>query len=232
MLSKNLRSIFCVHAGWQYSLIEHTANLCRKAWEKCQELIIRRKDWQQRPSEIFVMVQKRRLCLLADLERTSGESCVTVSQYVTTGGVIVRGAPFMKSSWRSFKQISRCNSPHPAIICSPASVVSHFMFRKRLKIDVRYRRCPRNTRAGKCEDLDHRIRFRKFLQAFDKFGQITWVLNCYSYSDHRGDSELYGALERGWSEASTIQNVVDSGTPSCSWYSTPYQDSWLSHFSG
>mmetsp|Transcript_27288 Transcript_27288/g.37599 ORF Transcript_27288/g.37599 Transcript_27288/m.37599 type:complete len:245 (-) Transcript_27288:1545-2279(-) len=69
-------------------------------------------------------LQNRRLCLLADLLSTSGDSAVTVSQYVTTGSEMVMGAPFMKSSCRSCRQISRCSSPQPAMMCSPASVTS------------------------------------------------------------------------------------------------------------
>ena len=34
-------------------------------------------------------------------------------------------APPMKSSWRSFRQISRCSSPAPAIMCSPVSSMVH-----------------------------------------------------------------------------------------------------------
>lgn len=30
------------------------------------------------------------------------------------------------SFYKSFKQISTCNSPHPAIICSPDSEVEHY----------------------------------------------------------------------------------------------------------
>merc|ERR1711915_960773 len=48
----------------------------------------------------------------------------TVSLYDTTG------SDTMKSHWayssrRSFRQISTCNSPHPAMTCSPLSSVVH-----------------------------------------------------------------------------------------------------------
>mmetsp|Transcript_17134 Transcript_17134/g.24261 ORF Transcript_17134/g.24261 Transcript_17134/m.24261 type:complete len:252 (-) Transcript_17134:229-984(-) len=65
----------------------------------------------------------KRLCLLADLDRhMRSDSCCTVSQYDTTGWEISMGAPPMKSSWRSFKQISKCSSPAPATTCSPLLV--------------------------------------------------------------------------------------------------------------
>mmetsp|Transcript_4725 Transcript_4725/g.10635 ORF Transcript_4725/g.10635 Transcript_4725/m.10635 type:complete len:207 (+) Transcript_4725:95-715(+) len=64
----------------------------------------------------------RRLCLLGDLDMTSwSDSAVTVSRKDTTGSEMTMGAPFMKSSWRSFKQISRWSSPAPAMMFSPDS---------------------------------------------------------------------------------------------------------------
>jgi len=61
---------------------------------------------------------------LGDLEQiVCADSAVTVSQKDTTGSEITTGAPFMKSSRRSLMQISKCNSPAPAIICSPVFAV-------------------------------------------------------------------------------------------------------------
>ena len=55
------------------------------------------------------------LCLLGDLDMTMwSDIWLTVSLKDTTGSEILISAPPMKSSCRSFKQISRCNSPAPA----------------------------------------------------------------------------------------------------------------------
>merc|ERR1719424_299770 len=71
-------------------------------------------------------LQKRRLCLLGDLESTvRDDSALTVSRYETTGSEMVMGAPFMKSSCRSLRQISMCSSPQPAMMCSPDSSMEH-----------------------------------------------------------------------------------------------------------
>mmetsp|Transcript_18273 Transcript_18273/g.35907 ORF Transcript_18273/g.35907 Transcript_18273/m.35907 type:complete len:220 (-) Transcript_18273:128-787(-) len=76
------------------------------------------------PSGIGIALQKRRLCLFTDLDKqTMEDSSVTVSRYETTGSEILMGAPPMKSSARSLRQISRCNSPAPATMCSPDSSV-------------------------------------------------------------------------------------------------------------
>merc|ERR1719471_499330 len=48
------------------------------------------------------------------------------SQYETTGSETVKPAPRMYSSFKSFKQISKCNSPAPAIMCSPVFPVNVF----------------------------------------------------------------------------------------------------------
>mmetsp|Transcript_4935 Transcript_4935/g.15937 ORF Transcript_4935/g.15937 Transcript_4935/m.15937 type:complete len:272 (-) Transcript_4935:1259-2074(-) len=62
----------------------------------------------------------RRLCLLGDLERHICEdSEMTVSEKDTTGSEMRSGAPPIKSSCRSLRQISRCSSPAPATMCSP-----------------------------------------------------------------------------------------------------------------
>merc|ERR1719395_166005 len=61
-----------------------------------------------------------RLCLLGDLAMTvRDDSSVHVSRYETTGSEMTMGAPFMKSSCRSLRQISMCSSPQPAMMCSP-----------------------------------------------------------------------------------------------------------------
>src|SRR3954447_20225130 len=48
--------------------------------------------------------------------------CPTVSRYGTTGSPILRGTPAWSSS-KSFRQISKCNSPAPATMCSPDSEI-------------------------------------------------------------------------------------------------------------
>ena len=65
--------------------------------------------------------------MLGDLESTvRDDSALTVSRYETTGSEIVMGAPFMKSSVRSLRQISMCSSPQPAMMCSPDSSIEHW----------------------------------------------------------------------------------------------------------
>merc|ERR1719451_79830 len=66
------------------------------------------------------------LCLLGDLDITvRSERSETVSRKDTTGSEILMGAPPMKSSWRSLRQISRWSSPAPAMMCSPVSSMEH-----------------------------------------------------------------------------------------------------------
>mmetsp|Transcript_8670 Transcript_8670/g.1202 ORF Transcript_8670/g.1202 Transcript_8670/m.1202 type:complete len:159 (+) Transcript_8670:757-1233(+) len=66
----------------------------------------------------------RRLCLLADFDSTVCEEAWMVSLYVTIGSVLIIGTPAY-TSCKSYIQISICNSPEPAIICSPVSSVVH-----------------------------------------------------------------------------------------------------------
>merc|ERR1711935_68317 len=74
-----------------------------------------------RPSGKGWAFMYRRLCLLGDLDRhMTDDSSVTVSRYDTTGSDLTMGTQAWSSS-RSFKQISKCNSPAPAIMCSPDS---------------------------------------------------------------------------------------------------------------
>ena len=55
------------------------------------------------------------LCLFGDLDMTMWSDMVlTVSLKDTTGSEILISAPPMKSSCKSFRQISRCSSPAPA----------------------------------------------------------------------------------------------------------------------
>ena len=55
------------------------------------------------------------LCLFGDLDMTMWSDIVlTVSLKDTTGSEILISAPPMKSSCKSFRQISRCSSPAPA----------------------------------------------------------------------------------------------------------------------
>eukprot|EP00955_Chlamydomonas_euryale_P078829 363205-Chlamydomonas_euryale.AAC.20 len=54
------------------------------------------------------------------------EVAVTVSRNDTTGSDTLICAPPMKSSCRSFRQISRCSSPAPAMMCSPVSSMWHW----------------------------------------------------------------------------------------------------------
>ena len=37
----------------------------------------------------------------------------------------LRGAPWVRRACRSFRQISRCSSPAPAMMCSPVSSMEH-----------------------------------------------------------------------------------------------------------
>ena len=56
------------------------------------------------------------LCLFGDLDMTMWSDIVlTVSLKDTTGSEILISAPPMKSSCKSFRQISRCSSPAPAL---------------------------------------------------------------------------------------------------------------------
>lgn len=53
------------------------------------------------------------------------ERDVTVSRNDTIGGETIIFTPDIKSSYKSFKQISRCNCPAPETICSPVSSREH-----------------------------------------------------------------------------------------------------------
>mmetsp|Transcript_9199 Transcript_9199/g.28608 ORF Transcript_9199/g.28608 Transcript_9199/m.28608 type:complete len:330 (-) Transcript_9199:1296-2285(-) len=76
------------------------------------------------PSSMGQHSKYRRLCLLGDLDMTVFElRSVTVSRNDTTGSDTRIGAPPMKSSCRSLRQISRCSSPAPAMMCSPVSSI-------------------------------------------------------------------------------------------------------------
>merc|ERR1711962_100892 len=87
----------------------------------------------------------KRLCLLGDFERQSSvDSSPTVSLYDTTGSVFFKGIPAWSSS-RSFKQISKCSSPAPAIMCSPLSDETH----KTIGSDLARRFIP-STSLGSC----------------------------------------------------------------------------------
>mmetsp|Transcript_11690 Transcript_11690/g.26214 ORF Transcript_11690/g.26214 Transcript_11690/m.26214 type:complete len:224 (-) Transcript_11690:926-1597(-) len=69
----------------------------------------------------------RRLCLFGDLDITVWSLLFcTVSRNATTGSDTRISAPPMKSSCRSFRQISRCSSPAPAMMCSPVSSMWHW----------------------------------------------------------------------------------------------------------
>jgi hypothetical protein len=63
------------------------------------------------------------LCLFGDLDiQTYDEVPSTVSLYVTIGSDSTISI-FVNSFLKSLMQISTCNSPHPAIMCSPVSSV-------------------------------------------------------------------------------------------------------------
>jgi len=65
------------------------------------------------------------LCLFGDFDmQTIFEVVVTVSLYETIGSDLMISIP-AKSFSKSFKQISTCNSPHPAITFYPDSSVVH-----------------------------------------------------------------------------------------------------------
>ena len=79
------------------------------------------------PSSKGVAWKYKRLCLFGDLDMTMwSEVPKTVSLKETTGSEMRISAPPMKSSCKSFKQISKCNSPAPATMCSPDSSIEHW----------------------------------------------------------------------------------------------------------
>merc|ERR1712072_664112 len=70
---------------------------------------------------ILSATKYKRLCLFGDLDKQVWlDSPPTVSRYDTTGSDMMK-SHCAYSSRRSFKQISTCNSPHPAMMCSPDS---------------------------------------------------------------------------------------------------------------
>merc|ERR1719460_1698367 len=70
-------------------------------------------------------VMYMRLCLFGDFAKQVWlEVPPTVSRYDTTGSDMIK-SHWAYSSRKSFKQISTCNSPQPAITCSPLSSVVH-----------------------------------------------------------------------------------------------------------
>merc|ERR1712072_656301 len=70
---------------------------------------------------ILSATKYKRLCLFGDLDKQVWlDSPPTVSRYETTGSDMMK-SHCAYSSRRSFKQISTCNSPHPAMMCSPDS---------------------------------------------------------------------------------------------------------------
>ena len=76
------------------------------------------------PSSNGSAVTNKRLCLLGDLLRAGFSPAeVTVSRKDTTGSFLIMGIQAWSSS-RSFKQISKCNSPAPATTWSPLSGIS------------------------------------------------------------------------------------------------------------
>mmetsp|Transcript_11112 Transcript_11112/g.28093 ORF Transcript_11112/g.28093 Transcript_11112/m.28093 type:complete len:303 (-) Transcript_11112:1569-2477(-) len=80
-----------------------------------------------RPSSRGRAVMYTLLCLLGDLDMTvRSDLPATVSRKETTGLPTLMGAPPMKSSWRSLRQISRWSSPAPAMMCSPVSSMEHW----------------------------------------------------------------------------------------------------------
>lgn len=65
------------------------------------------------------------MCLFGDLDmQTMFEVADTVSLYETIGSDLMSSIP-AKSFSKSFKQISTCNSPHPATTFYPDSSVVH-----------------------------------------------------------------------------------------------------------
>merc|ERR1719226_478578 len=66
-----------------------------------------------------------RLCLFGDFARhVCDDVSLTVSRYDTTGSETMN-SHCAYSSRRSFRQISTCSSPQPAMTCSPLSSVVH-----------------------------------------------------------------------------------------------------------
>lgn len=77
------------------------------------------------------------LCLLGDLDMTMwSDIWFTVSLKETTGSEILISAPPMKSSCRSFKQISKCSSPAPADKHGSLCMMNHAM-RAKVATDCR-----------------------------------------------------------------------------------------------
>ena len=77
------------------------------------------------PSYKGTATQYNLLCLFGDFDKqTYDDFSVTVSLYVTIGSVLTISM-FVNSVSKSCKQISICNSPQPAIMCSPVSEVLH-----------------------------------------------------------------------------------------------------------
>ena len=65
------------------------------------------------------------MCLFGDLDiQTIFDVADTVSLYETIGSDLISSIP-AKSFSKSFKQISTCNSPHPATTFYPDSSVVH-----------------------------------------------------------------------------------------------------------
>mmetsp|Transcript_10188 Transcript_10188/g.16303 ORF Transcript_10188/g.16303 Transcript_10188/m.16303 type:complete len:227 (+) Transcript_10188:701-1381(+) len=102
------------------------------------------------PSSNGVAWKYRRLCLLGDLDITMwSEVSNTVSRKDTTGSEMRISAPPMKSSWRSFRQISRWSSPAPATMCSPVSSIEHTT----MGSDLDRRLSPSTSLGRSCEFL-------------------------------------------------------------------------------
>lgn len=79
---------------------------------------------QERRPNYFLTLMYSLLCLLGDFDmQVWSDSFVTVSLKETTGSETRISAPPIKSSWRSFRQISKWSSPAPAMICSPTQVI-------------------------------------------------------------------------------------------------------------
>lgn len=76
----------------------------------------------ERPSGNGSAVTQNLLCLFADLHNTvTDDFSKIVSLYDTTGSVLITSVP--TNSHKSLYKISTCNSPEPAMICSPDSAV-------------------------------------------------------------------------------------------------------------
>mmetsp|Transcript_4230 Transcript_4230/g.12796 ORF Transcript_4230/g.12796 Transcript_4230/m.12796 type:complete len:236 (-) Transcript_4230:1387-2094(-) len=129
-----------------------------------------------RPSSSGLAVMYTLLCLFGDLDMTTlSEALDTVSLKDTTGSETLIGAPPMKSSWRSLRQISKCSSPAPAMICSPVSSMEHCTIGSDLA-----RRFNPSTSFGRSEAVLHSTATRTTGDTENFMALIGWASTHFS----------------------------------------------------